>query len=306
MSRLSSRLRACSSSLRVVSSSFADCSSSFAASCSSLRLWSSSFAETSSSLLEVSSSRARPCSSIAACSEALAAASSSATSRARSRSSARAGRAALDAGTLPPAGTNGSNSTRKSCCFESGCSASGDDDHAARAHRAVVVEPQPFLADGGRALLRGGERRAERGDEAHARHLEQVVLRLPRRRLEVRAGPPPELEDVHPVVDDDAGRPVAGEEHAVGVRREVSRRAAGARSGPRRWATGAAAGSRPCAAGSAPPCARTTLFARSTGEKRRANPVMFSLRPEQEEAGLVQRVVERRDAPSSAARRRSR
>ena len=80
----------------------------------------------------------------------------------------------------------------------------GLDPQALRLHRAAAF---------GRAL----DRLAERGRQAFPRHLEEVEARRARRRLEVGAGLPAELHDLHVGVDDDAGRRVPAQDETVGL-----------------------------------------------------------------------------------------
>src|SRR4051794_35797194 len=60
-------------------------------------------------------------------------------------------------------------------------------------------------------------------NEPLPRHLEDVRLRLPRGGLEEVSGATAELDDLHPFVDDDSRRRVAGQEDMVGLPLRVSR-----------------------------------------------------------------------------------
>ena len=57
--------------------------------------------------------------------------------------------------------------------------------------------------------------------QAGTRHLDDVALRVAGRRLQKRSGLAAELEDLHLVVDQDARRGVAGQQHAVEVLGDV-------------------------------------------------------------------------------------
>ena len=141
-----------------------------------------------------------------------------------------------------------------------------------------------------RLLLLGlGERHAQRREQPRARHLDEVDLRLARRRLQVRAGLAAELEDLQLVVDEDARRarsaPAAGDRGAWP--RSIARRGgdgAGDR-GPGRCRL-----RRPRCAGAKRSVLATAVRAKilcalSTGEKSWPNPEMLSVRPSSRKPG---------------------
>ena len=247
-------------------------------------LWSSSFPETSSSLAEPRSSFVRPCSSMSDCRYSFVATSSCSSLGSRRSSSGVSGARGL-------AGRRG----REAAPSRSG----GDrllEQHDVerlvhvrvareREHHEVAVPREPVLVDlhpvppdGRHVLLRLGDRRAQRGDQPGTRHLDEVALRVSGRRLQKRPGLAAELEDLHPLVDEDARRRVAGQQHAVEVLGDVDPAAnlrprvglRGRAFHPTRDRTGAriaACSAAPCARRSCSPCRRP----RTAGRSRRCS-----------------------------------
>ena len=152
----------------------------------------------------------------------------------------------------------------------------------ARPRQPVLVDLHPVPPDGRHVFLRLGDRRAQRGDQPGTRHLDDVALRVSGRRLQKRSGLAAELEDLHPLVDEDARRGVARQQHAVEVLGDVDpaanlRPRVGLRDGafhPTRDRTGARSAA----------CSRSAvrakiLFALSTTENSWAKPEMLSVWP---------------------------
>ncbi len=79
-----------------------------------------------------------------------------------------------------------------------------------QAGKRVYLERQSFLTDRSPLSLGLLQRCLERANQSRARHPDDVELRLTRRRLEEGTGLATELDDLQPLVDDDArgGEPV--------------------------------------------------------------------------------------------------
>ena len=58
-------------------------------------------------------------------------------------------------------------------------------------------------------------------DQAFARHFQKILGRLARRKLEVRSGAAPNLNDVHIIVNDGAGGAMFGQHQPVGFSQHV-------------------------------------------------------------------------------------
>ena len=65
------------------------------------------------------------------------------------------------------------------------------------------------------------DRLAQACDQAFARQFKKIPGRLARRKLEVRSGAAPDLNDVHLIVDDGAGRAIFGQHQPVGFSQHV-------------------------------------------------------------------------------------
>ena len=91
-----------------------------------------------------------------------------------------------------------------------------EHDQVAGPAAAGAIDGHALPPHRGGRLARLSERQAQRGGEAGAGHLEELALGLPRRRLEVGAGSPAELEHLQAVVDDHTGRAVVRQHGAVG------------------------------------------------------------------------------------------
>ena len=208
----------CSSALTVCSSSFRDCISSLEVVSSSLVDWSSSLVDWSSSLVEWSSSCELCISSRVVC--------NSARTRWISRSSS-AGWASWAGADPARPGVFGAGRRRHL----------REDDHHGppqglrrldrldgEVHGVLsAVGCDPEALDGDLAplpdrLLKGARQFVA---QPFAGHGEDVPVGLARRRLEVLAGSPADVEDVALVVDQHGGRREALQEHMVGQRLEV-------------------------------------------------------------------------------------
>ena len=90
-------------------------------------------------------------------------------------------------------------------------------------HLLLVAQAQAFPAHGlaaRQSLVQGAP---ELHEQPWAGHLEEVHGRLPRRRLQIGTGAPPELQDVELLVDEHAGRGVTAQEQPIGFLMEVRR-----------------------------------------------------------------------------------
>ena len=285
----SSWFRPWSSSLTVVSSSLVDWSSSLAVSSSSLRLWSSSLPETSSSLAEASASVPRPCSSSSDATYSFVAASSSSSARRAAASTGRSGPGTARCG----AGRGGRALLEEH--HERPLASVGrlhrEHDEVAGPAGAVPVDRDALLAHRGGRLACLRERDAQRGGEAGARHLEELALGLARRRLEVRTGPPAELDHLQVLVDDDAGRAVARQDQRRrrcrarapsargGSRPSVAGRRAARRGARRRAARSGTCSARACGGRACRPC--------SPGANHLGTPEVLSERPRRRKPGWL-------------------
>jgi hypothetical protein len=183
-------------------------------------LWSSSLPDTSSSFAVPRSSFARSCSSMTLCRYSFAAASSSSSFGTRARSNVVSG---AGCGALP---------RRQRMLLEEHDVQNPEPLRGAlqRDHHDIADPLEAVLVDldaGGprrdRPPPRLRHRRAKRHAQPLPRHLHQVVLRLARRRLEVRPRLPAKLQDRHLVVDHDAWRRVAGQQQPIDPGRQVDR-----------------------------------------------------------------------------------
>ena len=84
-------------------------------------------------------------------------------------------------------------------------------------HAAVLLEPEPVLADGGAALARGMEGRPDAVQEPLARHLEEAHAGIAGGGLEKRARLAAELDDLQLGVDDHPGWREALEGDPIGL-----------------------------------------------------------------------------------------
>ena len=267
-------LRLCSSSLTVVSSSLVDWSSSFAVSSSSLRLWSSSLLETSSSLadgelfvgaavlldqrLEVFLRR-RP-------------ARAPARRRAWASLLLRRPRGLLTAAFPRSVQGASSNSTTKRRSSRRGAPRRGPR----RCHTGAWRHPAPTctpLAHRLGALLRACESATRSGASSPSRAiLRRLCSRLSRRGLEVGAGVPAELEDLQPLVDDDARAARTGSRAGDrSLRRiEAGRRRARRQARPLAGFSASCRSSCEAELAGAAPLARRSCCALSTGDEELA------------------------------------
>ncbi len=198
------------------------------------------------------------------------------------------------AGRRRAAGGRSSKSTTNACSPDSG-RRHREHDQVAGPAGADPVDRDALPAHRGGRLARLRQRQAQRGGEAGARHPEELALGLPGRRLEEGAGSPAELEHLQAVVDDDAGRAVPGQDHAVGAPGQGA-------VGPRRrgrhgLARGAAPGTAPARgarrkrARPGPAQEEPAVLARRGEPPRHAGGALRAA--EEEVAGLVEAVVGR-------------
>ncbi len=81
---------------------------------------------------------------------------------------------------------------------------------------AAVLDPEAALPGYGVRLPGSPDRLTEAGNQAFARQFQKILGGLARRKLQVRSGAAPHLNDVHLVVDDDARGSILGQRQPVG------------------------------------------------------------------------------------------
>ena len=82
---------------------------------------------------------------------------------------------------------------------------------------ALVSELEAVATNGRARLYRFRHRRPQVLHQALPGHFEEVEARLGLARCQVRAGAPPELHDLHRLVDQNSGRRVTGQHDAIGL-----------------------------------------------------------------------------------------
>ena len=205
--------------------------------------------------------------------------------------------AGLALGLLPGGAVASSNSTTKSRSLTSGRPANGS---TTRSH--VLVNPPcststPSVLTGALSAFAARQGRAQLREQAAPRHLDDVVLRLSRRGLQIGAGLPAKLEDLHPLVDQNPGRarsaPAAG---CRGACRRPLLRGGEAAAPPRRRDPPLCGAPRSWARSAArwPARAREDLARLVHGREQLTEPGDVLRATEQQEARLIQAVVEHR------------
>ena len=243
-------------------------------------LWSSSFPETSSSLAEPRSSLVRPCSSMSDCRYSFVAASSCSSREARSSSGVARRRGALGRRFERLADGRGRvlEQHDEERLLDLRVAREREHHEVADARQPVLVDLHPVPPDGRLSFFAWATVARSAASSPGRAILMTSLCGSPGRGLQERSGLAAELEDLHPLVDEDARRGVAGQQHAVEVLGDVHpargpRPRVGLRDRPvhptrrRTGARSAGCSEAPCARRSCSSCRRP----RTAGRTRRCS-----------------------------------